>query len=141
MAEIPSDSITGNVLVVDDDITVLTTISELLTAIGLEVQVAKNGREDLDTVEKDPPDLILLDINLPDMDGYEVCRRIRTGEASSDIPVIFLSVLTESDDIIKAFASGGSDYIPKPYNVKELLSRVQAHLAKGLMQRTLRAFP
>jgi len=86
-----------------------------------------------------PPDLILLDIRMPEMDGYEVCQRLKTGEQTRDIPVLFISALSEMEDKIKAFTVGGVDYITKPFQFEEVLARVETHLALRNLHRQLQA--
>jgi PleD family two-component response regulator len=84
-----------------------------------------------------PPDLILLDIMMPDMDGYEACERIKADERTRDIPVLFISALDEMEDKVKAFTAGGVDYITKPFQAEEVLARVQTHLALRDLNRQL----
>ena len=91
--------------------------------------MATNGRKALEFVKKKPPDIILLDIMMPEMDGLEVCRQLKREETTRDIPVIFISALTETADKLKGFHAGGVDYITKPFHKEEVLARVQAHLA------------
>lgn len=123
------DYLWGNVLVVDDLPDNLRVLSASLVERGYRVRCAKNGSMALVTAQKDPPDLILLDIKMPDMDGYEVCQRLKTNEQTCDIPVIFLSALDEVFDKVKAFTVGGVDYITKPFQVEEIVVRVQHQLA------------
>jgi signal transduction histidine kinase len=80
-------------------------------------------------VERDPPDVILLDINMPEMDGYEVCRRLKARDHSKDVPVIFLTALTDTADKVRAFDAGGVDYVTKPFQLEEVLARVKTHVA------------
>ena len=95
------------------------------------------GRLALAAAEAEPPDLILLDINMPDMNGYEVCERLKTHPQLKDIPVLFISALNETLDKVKAFALGGLDYITKPFQVEEVEARVRTHLELRRMQRDL----
>ena len=116
-----------NLLVVDD------TEANLDILVGLlgeqyEISVALDGMSALADIEESPPDLILLDIMMPEMDGYEVCQRLKSNDLTKDIPVIFLSAKGETDDIIKGFQYGAVDYITKPFNPPELQARVKAHL-------------
>ena len=92
------------------------------------IRAAINGKLALQAAHNDPPDIILLDINMPEMDGYEVCRRLKKDEKLKDIPVIFLSSLDEMKDKVKAFNVGGVDYITKPYQLEEVQARVETHL-------------
>ena len=87
-----------------------------------------NGQTALMFASEDPPELILLDIRLPDMDGFQVCRRLKEDQKTGGIPVIFISALDEVVDKVKGFAAGGVDYITKPFQSEELLARVETHL-------------
>ena len=93
------------------------------------MRAVTNGRQALQAVEQDPPDLILLDITMPEMDGYEVCRRLKANERSRDVPVIFLTALTDTADKVRAFDAGGVDYVTKPFQFEEVLARVKTHIA------------
>jgi DNA-binding response OmpR family regulator len=118
----------GNLLVVDDDLLVRQTLEALLTREGFEVRCAPNGRMALIFAAEDPPELVLLDIRLPDMEGYQVCRHLKEDPKTSNIPVIFLSGLDEVADKVRGFAAGGVDYIAKPFHREEVLARVESHL-------------
>ncbi len=126
-----------NILVVDDTPANLRLLTELLIQNGYEVRPAPNGRLALKTVESKLPDLILLDIMMPDLDGYEVCRQLKASERSRDIPVIFISAINETMDKVKAFSIGGVDYITKPFQPEEVLARLKTHLAIRVMQQQL----
>jgi len=89
---------------------------------------AFNGQTALEKVQSESPDLILLDIMMPDMDGYEVCRRIKANPFLSDIPIIFISALNETNDVVKALKSGGVDYVTKPFQAEEVIARVHTHV-------------
>ncbi|MCC7543071.1 MAG: response regulator [Deltaproteobacteria bacterium] len=119
----------GSILVVDDTVENLRVLAAMLTEQGYEARPLTNGRQALKAVEHDPPDLVLLDIQMPEMDGYEVCRRLKEQETSRDIPVIFLTALTDTEDKVRAFAAGGVDFVTKPFRVEEILARVAAHVA------------
>jgi two-component system, sensor histidine kinase and response regulator len=119
----------ASVLVVDDTVDNLHLLSDLLGEQGYEVRAVTSGRQALQAVEHDPPDLILLDITMPEMDGFEVCRRLRATERSKDVPVIFLTALANTADKVRAFDSGGVDYVTKPFQVEEVLARVRTHIA------------
>ena len=119
----------ASVLVVDDTIENLRLLSSLLGEQGYEVRPVTSGRQALQAVEHDPPDLILLDITMPDMDGYEVCRRLQTSEGSKGVPIIFLTALTDTADKVRAFDAGGVDYVTKPFRFEEILARVKTHVA------------
>jgi len=117
-----------NILVVDDTPDNLRLLMGILVQEGYCVRPVSSGLEALSTVEEEPPDLILLDIKMLEMSGYEVCERLKADERTRDIPVIFLSALGETEDKIKAFALGGVDYVTKPFQAEEVLARVKTHL-------------
>jgi len=129
----------GNLLVVDDDLFMRQTLEALLNGEGYEVRCAPTGATALMFAREDPPELILLDIRLPNMDGFEVCRRLKDDPRTAPIPVIFISGLDEMVDKVKGFAAGGVDYITKPLQGEEVLARVRSHLdlkrAKEALQR------
>ncbi|MGL5807823.1 MAG: two-component system response regulator [Xenococcaceae cyanobacterium] len=122
------NSFSGNILVVDDTPDNLRVLSASLSEKGYQVRCAKNGSMALITATKEPPDLILLDIKMPDMDGYEVCQKLKANEKTCDIPIIFLSALDDVFDKLKAFSVGGVDYITKPFQVEEVSIRVKHQL-------------
>jgi two-component system response regulator HydG len=119
----------NSILIVDDSPENLTVLRQLLTENGYRVRPALNGETALTSVKNDPPDLILLDIMMPDMNGYEVCRRLKSNDQFSGIPIIFISALGEIDDKLKGFSLGGVDYIIKPFQAEEVLARVRTHLS------------
>ena len=126
-----------NVLVVDDT---EANVDILVDALGelYDVSVAMDGREALESVGDEPPDLILLDIMMPEMDGYEVCRRLKGHERYGKIPIIFLTALTEVENKTKGFQLGAVDYITKPFEIAEVKARVETHLKLGLAEADLR---
>ncbi len=126
-----------SVLVVDDTPDNLRLLSRMLSKRGYNVRPVPSGKLALTSAQAEPPDLILLDIMMPEMDGYEVCERLKDDENTRDIPVIFLSALSEVQDKVKAFAVGGVDYITKPFQAKEVLARVETHLALRELQKGL----
>lgn len=126
MAE-PSGS--ASILIVDDTVENLRLLYSILSERGHEVRPATSGRLALEAAASHPPDAILLDINMPGLDGYEVCRRLKQSEALRDVPVIFLTAMAETADKVKGFAAGGADYIVKPFQVEEVLARVDTHVA------------
>lgn len=128
MSNNQSNSVWGNILVVDDTPDNLRVLSASLTEQGYQVRCVKNGAMALLTAQKEPPDLILLDIKMPDMDGYEVCEKLKSNQLTHDIPVIFLSALDDIFDKVKAFNVGGVDYMNKPFQVEEVLIRVKHQL-------------
>jgi signal transduction histidine kinase len=117
-----------NILIVDDTPANLTVLANMLTQEGYKVRPAINGEVALRAVQSQRPDLILLDIRLPDMDGYEVCQRLKADPSTQSIPVLFISALDEIEDKMRAFQVGGVDYITKPFQLQEVLARVQTHL-------------
>jgi two-component system, cell cycle response regulator len=117
-----------NILVVDDAKENITLLSRILKMSGYEVQVAQNGLQAIEAAGLLPPDLILLDINMPLMDGFDVCDRLKTDELTRDIPIIFISALDNPEDKARAFRAGGMDYIVKPFDYDEVQSRVETHL-------------
>src|SRR5580658_2389704 len=125
-------------MIVDDNPANLKLLEDMLLRQGHEVRSFPLGRLALAAATKNPPDLILLDINMPEMNGYEVCERLRRSEELSDIPVIFLSALNETQDKVKAFQSGAVDYISKPFQFEEVHARVETHLKLHHLQRELK---
>ncbi|MGB0388426.1 MAG: adenylate/guanylate cyclase domain-containing protein [Ardenticatenaceae bacterium] len=128
---------TANILVVDDTRPNLRLLVNILSENGYKVRPASNGPRALAVAKESLPDLILLDINMPGMSGYEVCEQLKAHEPTRDIPVIFISVLSEVLDKVKGFAVGGVDYITKPFQVEELLARVRTHLTLRNLQSQL----
>ncbi len=118
----------GDILVVDDVPANLQLLSALLKERGYKVRPVPSGRLALQAVARQPPDLILLDINMPEMNGYEVCERLGADPRLSPIPVIFISALDETIDKVRAFAAGGVDYLTKPFEFEEIRARVETHL-------------
>lgn len=117
----------NTILIVDDTPENIDILVELLE--DFDKKIAINGADALETVyEGDPPDLILLDIMMPEMDGYEVCRRLRADDQTRDIPIIFLTAKAQKEDIVKGFEAGGQDYVTKPFDAHELLERVRTQL-------------
>ncbi|NEO91813.1 MAG: response regulator [Moorea sp. SIO3G5] len=127
----------GNILVVDDIPENLHLLSDTLTEQGYDVRGVINGSMALRVAHSVLPDLILLDIKMPDMNGYEVCQKLKASESTRHIPVIFLSALNEVIDKVKAFEVGGVDYISKPFQVKEVLARVENQLTIQRLQKQL----
>lgn len=125
------------ILVVDDTPANLSLLSDILRSAGYKVRPAPSGRLALQSAQTDPPDLILLDINMPEMNGFEVCRKIKADERLTPIPVLFISALAETEDKIRAFQAGGVDYITKPFQTEEVLARVNTHLSIRRYQKEL----
>ena len=118
----------SKILIVDDLSVNVQLQKTVLSAKGYEVAVARNGLEALQKVELDPPDLILLDIMMPTMDGFEVCKRLKNNEGTRFIPIIIVTALDEVEDKIKGIEAGADDFIIKPFNKHELLARVKSLL-------------
>lgn len=125
------------ILVVDDNRNNLSLAQELLEKAGYRVRVALNGEAALDSARDAPPDLILLDIHMPVLDGYETCRALKDDELLDRIPVIFLSGLDEGFNKVEAFKAGGADYVTKPFEREELLARVAVHLSLARSRKAL----
>ena len=126
-----------NILIIDDIPDNLTVLSELLIAEGYTVRPVTSGPAALKTIANAIPDLILLDIKMPEMDGFQVCRRIKADEKLKDIPVIFISAYGEETEKIKAFDAGGVDYILKPFHSGEIYARVKTHLSLAEAKKNL----
>lgn len=131
------DEYKGDILIVDDTPENLRLLSNTLTNQGYEVRAVTNGTMALSVAQTDPPDLVLLDIKMPEMDGYEVCQQLKTDVKTYDIPVIFLSALDDTSDKIKAFTVGGVDYITKPFQTEEVLVRVANQLTITRLRKKL----
>jgi two-component system, NtrC family, sensor kinase len=129
----------ANILVVDDTLANLQLLVGILTEHGYKVRPAKDGLQALSATQTAPIDLILLDINMPQMDGYEVCNKLKSAPKTRDIPVIFISALNDVLDKVKAFGVGGVDYVTKPFQVEEVLARVETHLALQRLQNNLQS--
>jgi adenylate cyclase len=127
----------GNILVIDDTPNNLRVLSAMLTEQGYEVRSVINGQMGLRAAKAAPPDLILLDINMPQMNGYEVCILLKDSPQTREIPVIFISALTEVSDMVQAFAVGGVDYITKPFYLAEVLVRIENQLARRKLEKQL----
>jgi len=117
-----------DILIVDDVPANLKVLADILKSEGYKVRPVPNGTMALQVALKEKPDLILLDIMMPDMDGYEVCRRLKESDMLKDIPVIFISALNDTKDIVKALQCGGVDFITKPFQAEEISARVNTHL-------------
>jgi signal transduction histidine kinase/DNA-binding NarL/FixJ family response regulator len=135
--ETPAPS--ASILIVDDTPQNLRLLSQILAQQGYTVRVASNGLQAIQSVQKKLPDLILLDVMMPEMDGFATCAHFKADAATRDIPVIFLSALDSPQDKVKAFQAGGVDYITKPFESSEVLARITTHLQLRGMQRQLQA--
>lgn len=138
----PRDTGSGdvvNVLIVDDTPSNLSLLSGILRAAGHSVRMANSPRRALAMVDALRPELVMLDITMPEMDGYELCRELRTRPATADVPVIFISALSEPLDKVKAFRTGGVDYVTKPFDADEVLARVETQLRLERLRREMEA--
>ena len=124
----------ASILAVDDTPANLQVLAGMLKERGYKVRPVPSGKLALLAARRDPPDLILLDINMPEMNGYEVCEHLKADEKLKEIPVIFISALTEQLDKVRAFATGGVDYLTKPFQMEELNARVETHLKLRRLQ-------
>ena len=131
------DSTTAKILIVDDVDDNLEILGDLLTFDGFNVQPARSGEAALKQVQEFSPDLILLDILMPGMDGFEVCTRLKADEKTKDIPIIFVSSMADVDSKVKGFKVGGVDYINKPFQHAEVLVRVNTHITMLRMRKHL----
>jgi class 3 adenylate cyclase/CheY-like chemotaxis protein len=127
----------SRILVVDDTPANIQALAAILKERGYQISVATNGRQALDVLERVQPDLILLDVMMPEMDGFETCRRLKASEQWRQIPVIFLTAKTETADLVQGFELGAVDYVAKPFNAHELLARVNTHLTIDELRRSL----
>ncbi len=118
----------GKILAVDDTPASLRLLTEILSEEGYEVRSAINGEIALRSAFANPPELVLLDIRMPDMDGFEVCRRLKAVPETGDVPVIFVSAISDTDEKVQGFELGAVDFVTKPYQREELLARVRTHL-------------
>jgi len=125
----------ARILVVDDTPANIQALAAILKDKGYQISVATNGKQALDVLAKIRPDLILLDVMMPEMDGFETCRRIKASEEWKQIPVIFLTARTETADIVQGFELGAVDYVAKPFHAHELLARVNTHLTIDRLNR------
>jgi signal transduction histidine kinase len=129
----------GHVLIVEDSSSDIQLLSDILMSRGHRVCAAQDGPTALSLLHTDLPDLILLDITMPVMNGYEVCRRLKADKQTQHIPVIFISGLTDPDDIVRAFDVGGVDYITKPFKISEVLARVASQLTLVSQRKQIEA--
>ena len=127
----------GEILIVDDQAPVLDLVGNILAKHGYQPRTASSGPQALEQIHAHRPDLVLLDVTMPGMDGYEVCRRLKADPRTHDIPVLFVSAMGEAADKLKGFAAGGVDYITKPFQIYEVLARVQTHLTLRRLQLQL----
>jgi len=126
------------VLLVDDSPEALGFLTEALEKSGFSVLIATSGQAALNIVERITPDLILLDAVMPGMDGFETCRKLKTNAAVTQVPVIFMTGLTETEHVVNALESGGVDYLTKPINIDELRARIRVHLSNARSAQSAR---
>lgn len=131
----------GVVLIVDDTPDNLALLSDALDATGYMVLVAMDGASALERMQRRRPDVVLLDAVMPGLDGFETCRRIKAQAELADIPVLFMTALTDSEHVVEAFAAGGIDYVTKPLKTDEVLARVAAHLRTARELQAARRLP
>ena len=132
--EHPNDDL---ILIVDDTLYNIQLLSLMLMRQGYQVEQANNGLEALEKVKEKTPDIILLDIRMPDISGYEVCSRLKSDASTKDIPIIFISSVEDPSDKVEAFSVGGVDYISKPFQLIEVLARIETHLRLCSLQKRL----
>jgi signal transduction histidine kinase len=138
MRDLQKQSFRGDILIVDDTIPNLQLLSKMLTDEGYKVRAVPSGAMALTAAQSAPPDLILLDIALPDLNGYEICQCLKHDDRTRNVPILFISALDDEMDKVKAFEVGGVDYITKPFQVAEVVARVETHLNLQLLQDQLR---
>ena len=127
----------SSILIVDDVPANLGVLIPILENVGYQVQVATSGEKGLEIAARSLPDLILLDVMMPGIDGFETCRRLKSEETTRDIPVIFLTALDEMSNVEEGFEAGGVDYVRKPFEKEEVLVRIQTQLERGWLDRKL----
>lgn len=127
----------GEVFVVDDNPNNLNLLAGILRSHGFRVRMVNDGKRAVEMIRAKLPELVLLDITMPAPDGYEVCRQLKADPDTAAVPVLFISALDDPIDKVKAFALGGVDYVPKPFQAEEVVARVRTHLTIGRLQRQL----
>ena len=127
----------NDILIVDDEINNLQLLAGLFEKEGYQVRPAEKAQTALEAALAKPPGLVLLDVRMPDMDGFELCRRLKNDERTQHVPVIFVSALNDLEARVQGFEAGGVDFISKPYQEAEILARVRTHLDLHQMQRHL----
>jgi len=138
MSEQQGETVLENILIVDDTPANLRLLSQMLAERGYGVRAVTSGARALASARAAPPDLVLLDIKMPGLNGYEVCEQLKADPVTRNIPVIFISALDEIQDKVQAFAVGGVDYVTKPFQFKEVLARTETHLSLRRLQKQLR---
>ena len=138
MNSLQHDENLGDILIVDDNVSSLRVLQKLLSDEGYQVRSARDGATALMIAVTDPPDLILLDVMMPEVDGFAVCRQLKDYAETKDVPVIFVSGLDEVVDKVRGFEAGGVDYVTKPYKIEEVQVRVRTHLTLYRLSRELK---
>ena len=126
----------GDILILDDTPANLKLLTSILTANSYNIRPSSNGKLAFRSIKSKLPDLILLDIMMPDMNGFEVCQKLKENPETKDIPIIFISALDDINNKVKAFKVGGVDYITKPFEAEEVLARVKTHLKINFFQKS-----
>jgi PAS domain S-box-containing protein len=139
MPKVADQTYRADILAIDDTPENLQLLSQLLTERNYKVRSVTKGTTALRAAQAAPPDLILLDINMPGMGGYEVCERLKANDLTRQIPVIFISALGETLDKVRAFQVGGVDFVTKPFQVEEVMARIETHLQLCALRRRLQA--
>jgi CheY-like chemotaxis protein len=137
MSEQSLDLANAKILIVDDVPANIGALREPLEAAGYEVLIATSGEDAMEAVAGLVPDLILLDVMMPGIDGFETCRWLKARETTADVPIIFLTALDEADNVVEGFDAGGADYVVKPFRKEELLVRVRTHLERARLSAAL----
>ena len=127
----------ATILIIDDDVASLRFLQDYLSSFGFHILIQKEGEPGLKVARQKLPDIILLDVLMPGLDGYDICRALKADQSTHDIPVLFMSALTETFDKLKGFDVGGVDYITKPFQVEDIRMRINTHLSLRRLQQTL----
>ena len=127
----------GDILIVDDRPDNLELLSKMLTNLGYKIRCVTSGKMALKTIKSKPPDVVLLDIKMPEIDGYQVCETLKSDKLTCEIPIIFLSALNEVFDKVRAFQIGGVDYISKDFQIEEVIARIESQLTIQRQKREL----
>jgi PleD family two-component response regulator len=133
----PPETASASILVVDDEPANLRLLVNLLNEQGYTVRPARSGPAALTSAQAAPPDLILLDVMMPEMDGFTICKTLKADPQTREIPIIFITILDNVADKVKAFNTGGVDWITKPFQVEEVLARIHTHLTLHRLQQNL----
>jgi DNA-binding response OmpR family regulator len=129
--------VVGEIVIIDDTPENLHLLNDILSERGYKVRALPNGEMGLSACRASPPDLVLLDITMPGMDGYEVAEKLKADASTRDIPIIFISAMSQTEDKVRAFKAGGVDYVTKPLQVEEVMARVETHLSISRMREQI----